>query len=470
MKHKLGIIVPYRDRAEHLSKFLKSIKQHIKDIDYELIIIEQADNKPFNRGKLLNIGALKARELDCDYIALHDVDMLPLEVDYSWVNRPTHLSTHFISDVGERRELFDTYFGGVTLFPLSHFFEINGYSNNYWGWGYEDDDLLFRCKETFLDYNIKQIPIKTSNSAGLRFNGWDSSVKVRRNYRLRDYTILISVHPDDINCRSEFDMDEYSIMALPGYDTSFSFNAFGRYKFETWTSNKEVISLKSIIQKPRKTILVATHNEYNKTVKFYQDGKLIDERKYEGRLYKYKDNLEFILGQTGSVENKRRAFKGVIDYFAVWNHSLEATQIKDLSENLELGVTENFKGYMTKHCLECALDMKISTNHRVLDVSGNRRDGIVSNCDRVAVHHTQDFDELMIPWRRESKFKLLPHEDNGFYENKWNFTETRKNQLRFYNQVLKGLTNWRKDGIDTLKYKKISDNMIDGLHYISVEL
>ena len=86
--------------------------------------------------------------LKCDYVALHDVDMLPLDVDYSYVNRPTHLATDFVSDEGEKRVIFDSYFGGVTLFPIMDY-KVNGYSNDYWGWGYEDDDILFRCKENF---------------------------------------------------------------------------------------------------------------------------------------------------------------------------------------------------------------------------------------------------------------------------------------------------------------------------------
>ena len=50
--------------------------------------------------------------------------------------------------------------------------------------------------------------------------------------------------------------------------------------------------------------------------------------------------------------------------------------------------------------------------------------------------------------------------DNGFYENKWIYTETRKNQLRFYNEVLKGKTNWRRDGLENLQYKSVSDNKL----------
>jgi len=50
--HKLGIIVPYRDRQEHLRTFRKSIRKYFENLDikYELIIVEQDDAKLFNRG------------------------------------------------------------------------------------------------------------------------------------------------------------------------------------------------------------------------------------------------------------------------------------------------------------------------------------------------------------------------------------------------------------------------------------
>ena len=57
---KLGVIVPYRDRYEHLLKFkmLIQAKLHEAKIPYELIVVEQDDSQSFNRGKLLNIGIL----------------------------------------------------------------------------------------------------------------------------------------------------------------------------------------------------------------------------------------------------------------------------------------------------------------------------------------------------------------------------------------------------------------------------
>ena len=96
---KLGVIVPYRNREAHLNTFIPRIKKKLKKdkIDYELIIVEQSSKQAFNRGKLLNIGVAKALGLGCTYVALHDVDMIPIDVDYSYVDRPTHLATNFKS-------------------------------------------------------------------------------------------------------------------------------------------------------------------------------------------------------------------------------------------------------------------------------------------------------------------------------------------------------------------------------------
>ena len=64
MKNKLGVIVPYRNRSTHLDKFLKETPKKLKEqeIDFEIIVVEQADDKPFNRGKLLNIGVNRPKE------------------------------------------------------------------------------------------------------------------------------------------------------------------------------------------------------------------------------------------------------------------------------------------------------------------------------------------------------------------------------------------------------------------------
>ena len=97
MDRKLGIIVPYRNREEHLKVFLKKMSQYLsaRKMDYEIIVVRQDDAKLFNRGSLLNIGFKIAEELKCDYVVFHDVDMIPLIVDYSYSDVPLHLATDF---------------------------------------------------------------------------------------------------------------------------------------------------------------------------------------------------------------------------------------------------------------------------------------------------------------------------------------------------------------------------------------
>jgi predicted glycosyltransferase involved in capsule biosynthesis len=143
MSEKLAIIVPYRDREEHLKKFLPAMEEcdFLDGIDYEILIVEQEDGKPFNRGKLLNIGAIQCHT--ASYYCFHDVDMLPMISDYSYVSTPTHLAAE-AEQFGFKLP-YQGYFGGVTLFDKHSFIKVNGYSNDYWGWGAEDDDVMFRC-------------------------------------------------------------------------------------------------------------------------------------------------------------------------------------------------------------------------------------------------------------------------------------------------------------------------------------
>lgn len=125
---KLGFIVPYRDRRAHLPYFLNAVKG-------DIVIVEQEAGKPFNRAKLLNVGFL---ESDFDYFVFHDIDMIPVGVDYS-PSECAHLAGR-ASQFGGRLP-YPTYFGGVTMFSRECFEVVDGYSNDFWGWGSEDDEM-----------------------------------------------------------------------------------------------------------------------------------------------------------------------------------------------------------------------------------------------------------------------------------------------------------------------------------------
>ena len=139
--------MPYRDREEHLKQFIPHIKFYFsrdkldKNISYSVHIIEQLGTKDFNRGKLKNCGFDIAKDV-ADYFCFHDVDYLPIWADYSFCDRPTHLIWHGLPKMDQRND----FFGAVCMLKKSDFERINGFSNEYWGWGYEDDELRLRCK------------------------------------------------------------------------------------------------------------------------------------------------------------------------------------------------------------------------------------------------------------------------------------------------------------------------------------
>lgn len=112
-----------------------------RTISYSLHIVEQDDARAFNKGRLLNCG-FKLLGAQADYFCFHDVDFLPRQADYSWPDSPTMLPRH----CGGSFELTNPHaFGGAVLFRKDHMYRVNGYSNNYWGWGCEDTDLRYRC-------------------------------------------------------------------------------------------------------------------------------------------------------------------------------------------------------------------------------------------------------------------------------------------------------------------------------------
>ncbi len=142
---RLGIVIPYRDREEHLAKLIPMLKQTLdKQVDnYTILVVEQVQGKSFNRGKIRNVGAHYLRE-QCDYYCFNDVDLLPLRADYRCPSHPLRLIKLFEHTSRKIDALGGTNFGGVVVMNKSDFIAVNGYSNDFWGWGKEDDDLFAR--------------------------------------------------------------------------------------------------------------------------------------------------------------------------------------------------------------------------------------------------------------------------------------------------------------------------------------
>jgi hypothetical protein len=446
MDNRLGIIVPYRNRHEQLIIFNQEIKKYLDKtgIDYRIIIVQQDDAKLFNRGMLLNIGFRYAKKMKCNYIVFHDIDMLPIDVDYSYSDTPLHLAD----------PVFDKYFGGVTLFPTKVFEKINGYSNKYWGWGFEDDDLLLRCIKKNIQTNNVRITNKGNSAQAFRFNGIDSYIKINNRFDFdNDYTIFVSFWPEDIICDYTKQVDYYTLFSIPGYDTSISFNSFSRYNFCTFDEDKNALYVNSNIKTNYKTNITVTIDNTNKRIKVFQDGIPIGDTKFNKPLLSYLDKRFFYLGVgEPNRSGDERFFKGYITKFAAFKSILSDSDIELLSNN-EIIDESNAIIY---------LDAERVADYKLKNLGNTKVTSKLINCEIVNVNIPK-YTNIQIPLRRESKFRVLPHEDNGFFENNWKHQETRWNQLRFINEVSINSELLDNDGLSTLQFiehNKVRNNNI----------
>lgn len=117
----------------------------------------------------MNVGfveALKIKQFDC--FIFHDVDLLP-EDDrnlYTCPEQPRHMSVAV--DKFKYKLPYKDIFGGVSALSREHFQLANGFSNLFWGWGGEDDDLSSRIRRVGL--HISRYPPTIARYQMLRHN------------------------------------------------------------------------------------------------------------------------------------------------------------------------------------------------------------------------------------------------------------------------------------------------------------
>tara|TARA_Y100000768_G_scaffold388934_1_gene388926 strand:+ start:15925 stop:16662 length:738 start_codon:yes stop_codon:yes gene_type:complete len=143
--NKYAIIIPYRNdednvRKKQLEEFINFAKKNFNNT--KILIIEQNNKEQkFNRGKLLNVGIKLAKNIE--HYIFHDVDLLPdnnlLKYYSTYPNIPIH-----IARVWKDKYTAYAFFGGITSISKKQVLNINGFPNNFWGWGGEDDALYNR--------------------------------------------------------------------------------------------------------------------------------------------------------------------------------------------------------------------------------------------------------------------------------------------------------------------------------------
>ena len=211
---KLAVILPHWKREEHRDIIVPYLDKFLSEggYDYKIFVINQQAKLPseFNRGATKNIGFDIAKKEGYDYFCFHDIDMLPEDdsCDYSYPEKnPTHIAVKCSQfDYGLR---YVEYFGGCVLFTKEQFEKVNGYSNGYWNWGMEDDDLFWRVKKNGMANETYMEEFEPVTKNVLVLNGIDDFIKIKpsptlKNFINKSFRIEVLLKPNSRNDTKPF--------------------------------------------------------------------------------------------------------------------------------------------------------------------------------------------------------------------------------------------------------------------------
>lgn len=181
--HKLAVIVPFRNRFNQLLQFVPHMDNFLRkqNINFKILIINQVDDLRFNRASLINIGFQMSQLINADYIAMHDVDLLPLNDDLSYRYPRDGFMFHVSSPDLHPKYHYETFVGGILIVSAKDFESVNGMSNRYWGWGLEDDEFYARAKNQ---------GIQVSRPSGLKTGINDTFLHIHEKSDKRDMAKL----------------------------------------------------------------------------------------------------------------------------------------------------------------------------------------------------------------------------------------------------------------------------------------
>ena len=464
MSHKLGICIPYRNRKEHIERLVPHLSKQLTNqgIEHSFYIGHQVDDKLFNRGAMKNIAAHYAFEDGCDYIAWHDVDMLSEEnADYSYPEEnPLHIATKLSKyNYGMN---YDQYFGGVVLFNKEQAYKTNGYSNDYWDWGQEDDDLFWRC---YYEGMTTGRIIKTEKDKLIvNFNGNDSAIYVPTNREIssclhNDHTITVTFNADQQEDKVPIwlvgdknkQFIEYPLLRKDGswtWGLSFNnsravtMNIFDRTNMRHYNWAKRFEGMW--------TQVTVSYNSEEQNMYFYINDELITQMNgiKQNIPFPIRENLRthdsirpFILGLCTHVNTR---FKGKISEFKIYNKFFN--NIKDVYENKE----------------DIILDMDI-----------NSEDVIKQNIN-LSIEDIEIVENI-VPYRKEGSFYCLPHVDEGFINGGWAKGETTaRNEKRFVTEMQQGKINHKEDGLnkilEVMDIVSVDETLYPNTKFINVKM
>jgi hypothetical protein len=176
-------IIPYRNREAHFKRWIEEAKKTYKNkpFKFSVILVEQKDDKAFNRGRLLNSGFWKAMEVHHKTygtllnprpnLIFSDVDVFCNDLTFF---RPEPYVYH---PYGHAHGL-----GCIFVSSPEAYLSINGFSNNYYGWGREDADATLRCKIQGILIKSERYQHRNRSKFFIEFPHPSNATKVQKNY------------------------------------------------------------------------------------------------------------------------------------------------------------------------------------------------------------------------------------------------------------------------------------------------
>lgn len=451
MSHKLGICIPYRNRLEHLRQLVPYLGKFLTErgIDHKFYVAHQVDNKLLNRGAMKNIAAKYSLEDGCDYVAWHDVDMLPHDdCDYSYPdNNPIHIATK-LSKYNYGLE-YNQYFGGVILFTKEQILKTNGYSNEYWDWGQEDDDLFWRCY--YEGYTTGKVCNSYKNKSVANFNGDNSYLSLPVSREIS--SCLNNGHTISVLFKAQQQPENHPIWLVGDKNKRFVEYPILR-KENSWTWGLSFNNSRAVTM-----LLFDEHNNchYNWGKRFENLWTWVTLRysKEEKQVYFY-INDDLTCQMDGIKQKKPFPIREKLKY-------------QSPVGNLILGYCPQTNVYLKGQIAE--VKILNENNETVLHCDLNHNlYGEIHNVEFT----TEDVEviENILPYRREGSLLCLDHPNEGFVGGGWVKGETTaRNEKRLVTEMQQRKIDYKNDGINSLKYEVLSTEMVfDNCLMINVKM
>ena len=287
------------------------------------------------------------------------------------------------------------------------------------------------------------------------FNGNDSYIKCSSktvSSLLKDeFSIVSMVKPSDIKINENEEYDEFPIVSIPGHNIGLFYNSFRRFFCQTYDLDKNPYSISSDILGESWVHLCMTYSNEN-VLTFYVNGKKIDSVEMKSEILQLSSDKIFI-GAASDNKTNKDFFYGLISNIEIYDIALGDEEVFEIYQNPNKIKLRNFGDFKSGEFLYSQIHPQLSSIDSVVDIGGEYK---VETQNITTELYRQSFKTyLPKPHRRDGRFICLNHKSNSSKGNRWIHESTRKNQIRFYNQVRSNMIDFRIDGLNTLRYDEI---------------